>query len=214
MNDAIYLKLNKPPVEALKKIKGGRLSGMTDIKPQWRYRALTEVFGPCGVGWKFEVVNMWTEQGSDNQLMCFAHINFYHSGPEWSAAIPGIGGSTLVAKETKMMHSSDEAFKMAITDALSTATKMIGVGAAIYEGQWDGSKYKDAPPPEKKPTPQPAKITYAELKASVDKQATDTASLAAWRKDHTKDCLALDKGEQIQMKSHLSGLAAIFAGGK
>ncbi len=49
-------KLRQPPKEALKKITGGRLKGMTDISPIWRIKAVTEVFGPCGIGWKFKSV--------------------------------------------------------------------------------------------------------------------------------------------------------------
>ena len=46
----IYNKLKSVPEEAKKKITGGRLSGMTDIKPMWRIEKLTETFGPCGIG--------------------------------------------------------------------------------------------------------------------------------------------------------------------
>ena len=56
--------LARPPKSALKQIKGGRLSGMTDINPQWRYKAMTDVFGQCGNGWKYEIQRTWTEQGT------------------------------------------------------------------------------------------------------------------------------------------------------
>ena len=46
-NLKIYNMIKKVPDEAQKKITGGRLSGMTDIKPMWRIEKLTEVFGPC-----------------------------------------------------------------------------------------------------------------------------------------------------------------------
>jgi len=62
----------------------------------------------------------------------------------WSDAIPAIGGSVLVSKESAGLHASDEGYKMAITDALGTAMKMLGVAADIYAGLWDGTKYKDA----------------------------------------------------------------------
>ena len=139
--------LKQPPPEALKTIRGGRLSGMTDISPQWRYKALTEHFGPCGIGWKFNIVDVWNEPGPDGQVFAFAKIEFFISSGDnrWSDPIPGIGGSMLVAKEKAGLHASDEGYKMAVTDALSTATKMIGVAADIYAGLWDGSKYKDSP---------------------------------------------------------------------
>jgi hypothetical protein len=76
--------------------------------------------------------------------MLFVQINLYtKNGKDWSDAIPGQGGSTLVAKEARGMHNNDEALKMATTDALGTAMKQLGVAADIYAGLWDGSKYRD-----------------------------------------------------------------------
>ena len=49
----------------------------------------------------------------------------------------------MIAKEKNGPHTSDECYKMAVTDAISTAIKMLGVGADIYAGKWDGTKYKD-----------------------------------------------------------------------
>lgn len=147
-----YKKMSKPPKSALKQIRGGRLSGMTDINPQWRYEIMTEVYGPCGFGWRFDIERVWREEGTEGQVFAFAEIKLYVNIAEemkadvpiyWSNAIPGIGGSMLIAKEKNGLHVSDEAYKMAITDALSTACKMLGVAADIYAGKWDGTKYKD-----------------------------------------------------------------------
>lgn len=152
MNMELWNKVSQPPKEALKKISGGRLSGMTDIKPQWRVKRMTEVYGLCGIGWKFEVVKLWVEQGSHEQVFAFADIKLYiKQDDKWSDPIPGNGGNMLVAKEKAGLHSSDEAFKMAITDALSSSMKMIGVASDIYMGNWDGSKYKTPPPETQKP---------------------------------------------------------------
>ena len=59
--NAHYEKMASPPSDALKKIDYGALKGKSDINPQWRYEALTQEFGLCGQGWKFEIVNTWTE---------------------------------------------------------------------------------------------------------------------------------------------------------
>jgi hypothetical protein len=147
-NMSIWEKVKQPPTTALKQIKGGRLSGMTDIKPQWRMEKMTEVFGPCGTGWKYEIKKLWTLPGSHEQIFAFADIDLYYRVEDrWSDPIPGHGGSMLVVKEKAGLHSSDEGFKMAITDALSTAMKAIGVASDIYMGNWDGSKYINTPPP-------------------------------------------------------------------
>ena len=141
-NMELWEKLRRPPASALKKIGGGRLKGMTDIKPQWRYQAMTEQFGPCGIGWKYTIGNQWVGHSPDDQLMAFCNINLYiRVDGEWSDAIPGTGGSMLVAKEKTGMHANDEAYKMALTDALSVAMTRIGVASDIYMGQWTGSKY-------------------------------------------------------------------------
>jgi len=140
-------KVSTPPPDALKTIKAGRLKGFTDVSPMWRYKIMTEVYGMCGFGWKFNIIKKWFEPGSDNQIFAFVDVElFIKQGDKWSDPIPGTGGSMLVAKEKAGLHSSDEAYKMATTDALSTALKVIGVAADIYMGKWDGSKYKQPPP--------------------------------------------------------------------
>ena len=148
----IYNSLKQPPKEALKTIQGGRLKGKTDINPQWRYKAMTEVFGVCGVGWKYEIVRVWSETASDGQVFAFAEVNVFiklhpeePKSEEWCVAIPGYGGSKLIEKEGAGLHANDEGYKMAITDALGTAMKMLGMAADIYAGSWDGTKYRDAP---------------------------------------------------------------------
>ena len=136
--------VKQPPASALKEIKGGRLSGMTDIKPQWRYQAMTEVYGPVGDGWKFEIVKLWSDPVAEGAIMAHALVNVYVKyGAEWSAPVPGIGGSMLVDMESKGLHNNDEGYKMAVTDALSVALKMFGVAADVYLGNYNGSKYAD-----------------------------------------------------------------------
>ena len=145
-------KVSRPPESALKKIAGGRLKGFTDINAMWRIQAMTEAYGPCGVGWKEEIVKFWTEPCPDGQVLAFCEIKLYikDDSSEWSSPIPGIGGSMMIAKEANGLYASDECYKMAHTDALSVAMKALGVGAEIYLGYWDGSKYitqSDPAPP-------------------------------------------------------------------
>lgn len=176
-NTQLWDKLRRPPKTALKQIKGGRLSGMTDVNPQWRYQAMTAAFGPCGDGWKYEIVKVWTEQAGDLALS-FAHVNLYVRYAEaWSAPIPGIGGSSMIAKEKGGLHVSDECYKMAITDALSVAMKMLGVAADIYAGLWDGSKYRDVDE-GKAVTPAQA----AAIRQMIQETTTDEGKFLEWAK--------------------------------
>ena len=153
-----YKSLSRPPARALKTINDGRLKGKSDINPQWRYEVMTEKFGLIGFGWKYEVQRLWTEPGAQGEVIAFAQIAvFVKVGDEWSEPIIGVGGSKLIASEHSGLHTNDEGYKMAVTDAFSTSLKMLGVAADIYAGLWDGSKYIDQPAqPASKPA-QPAK---------------------------------------------------------
>lgn len=145
-NMELWNEVKAVPADAQKKITGGRLQGMTDIKPQWRLQVLTKHFGPCGVGWYYESES-WIETYKGDTVSAHVKIRLYvlFAG-EWSRPIEGQGGSMLVAKEKAGPYHSDEAFKMATTDALSVACKQLGIGADVYLGHPFGKgedKYKE-----------------------------------------------------------------------
>lgn len=140
-NMLLYNKFMNTPKEAQKTIKGGRLNGFTDINPMWRFKMLTEAFGPCGIGWKYEITDQRIVPGPDGKSAAFVDILlFYKQDGQWSEGIPGIGGSAFVAKESGGLHMSDECFKMALTDAIGTACKALGMSADIYFSN-DRTKY-------------------------------------------------------------------------
>lgn len=140
----LYKKFKMPPKDALKEIGAGRLKGMTDINPQWRIECLTEMFGLCGEGWYIKTINQDVISGADGESMVKVDIELYYktSSGEWSMPIQASGGSMFVSQEKNGLHTSDEAFKMAYTDALSVACKMIGIGSDIYRGLFN-TKYQN-----------------------------------------------------------------------
>lgn len=142
INLHFYNKFREVPKTAQKEIIGGRLKGFTDINPMWRIKALTEEFGVCGFGWKYEIVSQELREGANSEIAAFVTINLYVKIGEWSEAIQGVGGSMFVTKEKNGLYTSDECFKMALTDALSVACKSLGVGADIYFAK-DRTKYDE-----------------------------------------------------------------------
>lgn len=140
----LYNKVRVVPEEAKKEIRGGRLKGMTDINPMWRIKCLTEQFGPCGVGWYYEITDKWIETCmAKDEITANVKINLYiKHNDEWSKPIQGIGGSMLVASERNGLYVNDECYKMALTDAISVACKALGMGADVYWGN-DNTKYND-----------------------------------------------------------------------
>lgn len=141
-NLKIYNEVRTVPTEAKRSITGGRLKGKTEINPMWRIKTLTDQFGPCGIGWYYEVTKQWLEP-SGNEVAAFVNINLYIKvAGEWSKPISGVGGAMFVENQKSGAYVSDECYKMATTDAISVACKQLGIGADVY---WDAdnTKYTD-----------------------------------------------------------------------
>ena len=179
-NLELYEAFRAVPETAQKTIRGGRLNGMTDISPMWRIKTLTERFGPCGIGWKYTIDKQWTERGED-EAAAFCNITFcYKWNGEWSEGIQATGGSKFVAAEQKGTYTSDECYKMALTDAISVACKMLGMGADVY---WykDRTKYT-APEPEAKPDPERSQYLKAIAASGVDARLIDASCMKRYKK--------------------------------
>lgn len=130
------------PDTAKKPIEGGRMNGKTDINPVWRIKKLTELFGPCGIGWYYKSVREWLET-YEKTVAAFVKIELYIKvDGEWSMPIQGTGGSMFVELQKNGAYVSDECFKMATTDAISVACKQLGIGADVY-WEKDQTKYKE-----------------------------------------------------------------------
>lgn len=225
-------KMKRPPAWALRTIQAGRLKGKSDINPQWRYQAMTEVFGPCGIGWKYTIENLWTEPGPDNQVFAFARVSLeVKQDGVWSEPIPGIGGHMLIVKEKSGLHANDEAYKMAVTDALSTAMKMLGVAADVYSGAWDGSKYADnGPALYSEPAPKPELASMEQLtalntilgKIGYQDRESKLAAINSWLDgngyDHVSSGKELTKLQATQaiesFKADLNATTKATAGGE
>lgn len=152
-NMKIYEAVRAVPDNAKREIQAGRLKGKTDINPMWRIKLLTEQFGPCGIGWKYEITREWMENGANGEIAAFVDIKLYYKWEgEWSEPIPGTGGSAFVASERNGLYTSDECFKMALTDAISVACKALGFAGDVY---WEKDSSKYDRPPQTPPEPVP-----------------------------------------------------------
>ena len=139
-----YEKLRNVPKEAQKQFSNGKFSG-TDINPMWRIKKMTEVFGMCGIGWYVEVVNREMIKADNGEQSAFISVKLYikdEKSGEWSKPIYGEGGNSYEKVTRNGISVSDEAFKMAYTDAISNATKMLGLGADIWFAN-DKTKYTE-----------------------------------------------------------------------
>lgn len=155
----IYNAVRSVPKEAQKEFNNGRFKG-TDINPMWRIKVLTERFGPAGLGWYIANVTFEDKVVAGETLtICQLDLYVNYEG-QWSQPIHGVGGnrtSTKTGSGNTMV--SDEAEKMAYTDAISVACKALGIGADVYYAN-DRTKYTASSVEEKAPAskaaPKPA----------------------------------------------------------
>lgn len=142
-NLRIYNALRSVPKNAQKTILGGKLKGKTDINPMWRIKALTEMFGACGDGWN--VINeshQLVPVESTGEVICLYSLDLIYKleNGSWSDPVHGIGGNMLVEKTKNGLQTNDDGVKMAKTDAIGSAAKMLGCAADIY-WETDATKY-------------------------------------------------------------------------
>lgn len=113
----------------------------TQIDPTWRLQIMTEVFGPVGQGWGYEQLDWTISEG-----MVFICVRVWYRNPEsgetfWTG--PQWGGTEMKRRRRDGAEApDDECFKMSITDALGKCLLQLGLGADIYMGQFDDSKYR------------------------------------------------------------------------
>ena len=186
-NLTIYNQFKQVPDIAKKTIAGGKLSGFTDINPMWRIKRLTEIFGPCGIAWKAPIVEKWAETGANGEVIANVKIQlFIKYNGEWSEPIDGIGGSMLINTEKSKLTTNDEAYKMAYTDAISVACKMLGGGADVYfekdrtkydiEGDGTTPKTQNTPKPKAEPT----KTKYQTVKDLIKDSSLTLEDVESW----------------------------------
>lgn len=176
-NMRFYGQVQDTPKEAQKSFNNGRFSG-TDINPMWRIKKLTEVFGPVGFGWWTQNVNYRFENSPETkEIAVFCELELVVKDPESnevSQPIYGVGGNTFVASRRAGLQASDEAMKMAYTDALSIACKALGFSHDIYY-QADRTKYTAAdigsePKAEAKAESKEHTANSAELISEIDQR--------------------------------------------
>ena len=196
-NLSIYERSREVPESAKKTIGAGRTKGFTDINPMWRIKKLTELFGPCGIGWYYVPTKQWIET-VDKETCAFVNIELFvkHDGG-WSKPIFGTGGSKLATVERSGVYVSDECYKMATTDAISVACKQLGIGADVY-WEKDKTKYDTKAEPTTQPQEtEPAPATYV-------MSDTDKSALIGYMKKNQISIQKVCEKYQVQYLEQLS----------
>ena len=215
-NTEIWDKLKRVPPEHLKGFqRAGGFKG-TAIKPMWTIHRMTEVYGPVGKAWGIDPPSFQTVTAGD-EILVYCTVGVWISR-EAEGRFYGVGGDKVRAMFSNGPRNDDEAFKKAYTDALTNALKMLGAGADVHMGLWDGNKYVDEKPepaaPREPITPHedghektgPKLLTVKEARELYKTLAAELAKLGSFREvSQWEKEKSLDIAKLGDWKSYMDG---------
>lgn len=140
-NKALWQRAFTTDPKAVKAITGKQYSGNSP-KPYWIVERLTDEFGPCGIGWGFQIINERFERFSDTDSLHVASVRFWY-------VLDGKRGELEQIGQTKASYTTkagafmldEDAPKKSVTDALVKCASYLGFAGDIFSGRWDDSKY-------------------------------------------------------------------------
>ena len=131
----------------------------TAIKPTYLMRKATEVFGPCGEGWGWEVLEErfdegaplqaptkeWPEAPRINAKLHTVKIKLWYLGKDGQkCAVVHYGHTPFVLLQSGKIVTDWEAAKKSLTDAIGKCLQPLGFAADIHMGMFDDASYVDA----------------------------------------------------------------------
>lgn len=166
-----------------KPITGKAYKG-TSPSPQYVIRCLTEMFGPVGKGFGWDVTaEGWQPLG--DEVLHWCRIRFWHT--DRANGFDAYGQTKALMKTTGGLKSDEDAPKKSLTDAIVKAASQIGVAANIFLGRWDDQKYVDQVNEEYRSAeatmPRELSPREAEIRSAITNASTPDALKAAWTRD-------------------------------
>ena len=131
----------------------------TAIKPTYLMRKATEVFGPCGEGWGWTVLEErfddgaplqcptkeWPEAPLISAKLHTVKVELWYLGKSGQkCTVQHYGHTPFVLLQSGRIITDWEAAKKSLTDAIGKCLQPLGFAADIHMGMFDNSEYVDA----------------------------------------------------------------------
>lgn len=158
-NTRIWDQVNTTDPSATKNFTGmGGFKG-TAIKPTYLMRRATEVFGPCGEGWGWTVLEdrfdegapllaptkEWPEAPIINAKLHTLKIELWYLGKDGQkCTVQHYGHTPFVLLQSGKIITDWEAAKKSLTDAIGKCLQPLGFAADIHMGLFDDAAYVES----------------------------------------------------------------------
>ncbi len=146
----IWEKVEKVDQSATRPFQRGGFTG-TAISPSWMAKMATEMFGPCGIGWGYEVIDekyvetlpvMKDGVVIGREMTHVIRVRLWYLQGSQKGMVEHYGQTAMVGMKSGIYFSDEDAPKKSLTDAIGKCLSMLGFGAEIYSGLND-SKYSE-----------------------------------------------------------------------
>src|SRR5210317_2386483 len=128
-NKAIWDRIKVTDPRFTKEVTFGR--GFTSIDPMYQIGKMTEIFGPVGQGWGYDVKYHYADEYISAEVKVWTSNKDNCYGPVCS----------LLPLKNSKGKLDDEAGKKVMTDALTKAFSHLGMSADVFLGLFENSKY-------------------------------------------------------------------------
>lgn len=127
-NMRIWEQVDKTDPKDTKKVN--TRGGFTAVDANSQFRKATEIFGPIGIGWGVEIVDV---KFPPNDTVAI-QMSFWFEKKENN--FPVFGCCNLGTNK-----ADEDAFKKAQTDGMTKALSMLGFNHDVFQGKFDDNKY-------------------------------------------------------------------------
>lgn len=130
---------------------------ITSITTLWPIKKATEVWGPCGIGWGYEIIEdrfdqgapIFQKNGDDSVEICksVTHtilIKLWYTYEGSRGEVLSYGHTPYLYRSKYGVSEDTEAPKKSLSDALKKALSMLGFSADVFSGQFDDPNYVEA----------------------------------------------------------------------
>lgn len=137
-------------------LKNGQKDGMSSIDAQYYFMRATELFGPVGIGWGYDIIDSYVTEGHTMKgdlghktapfldykvSQMTVKINFWYILDGKKGQFPQYGHTPLVMKTKYGPMMDDDPEKKSLSDAIKKSLTLLGFCADVFLGKFDDISY-------------------------------------------------------------------------
>jgi len=145
-NMRIWTRVDKTDPASTKRVTFSTTKPYTAIDAYSQILAATEVFGPVGSGWGWRINEAIIVGENTDSALVISLVLWYQDryAAEYKGEFPVYGTAPLYRGPSDSKRIDEDAYKKALTDAITKGLSYLGFNADVFLGKFDDAKYVEA----------------------------------------------------------------------